>query len=169
MNRRPFRRLLMAMLVTMLVSVVAVPVAQAHPIHTTMATMTLEEGVVTLRVRAFADDISASVAAHVGKPAPSDWSMSDIDALRYAQAMVRVSDARGNGLSLQSCGLTREREVYWLCFRVASARDVSGLQLVNRLLVDRHADQVNIVQVKTAKVKRTLLFTRDTKSQAVTG
>lgn len=165
MKRRTVRRMLAAMLF----SVVALPAARAHPIHTTMATMTLEQGMVTLRIRAFADDISASVAAHAGKAAPSDWSMSEADGLHYAQAMVRVSDARGNGYNLSSCGLTREREVYWLCFRVAKARDVSGLQLVNRLLVDRHDDQVNIVQVKTTTVKRTLLFTRDTKSHSIPG
>lgn len=135
-------------------------VAQAHPIHTTMSTVTIERGHVTLRIRAFADDLSASVAAYAGKSVPADWSMAEADVVHYLRHTVRVTHTATGVLPVQSCGVTRERDVYWLCVRVTNAVTVAGLQLVNRMLVERHDDQVNIVHVNAGSTRRTLLFTK---------
>lgn len=134
--------------------------ANAHPIHTTLTTVRIEDGVVTLRIKTFADDFSASVSAAQNTPTPSDWVVADGDAVAYVQRVLRVVDARGQSLPLASCGMTREGELYWLCLRVPAARDVRGLKMSNALLVERHSDQVNIVQIQTAYTRRTLLFTK---------
>lgn len=141
--------------------------ASAHPIHTTMSTITMENGVVTLRIRAFADDLSASVAAFAGKSAPSDSSMAAADVDRYAKHAIRVTDANGRGLTVSSCGVTRAREVYWVCLKVDGAKALTGLQMSNAMLVDRHADQVNIVLVKAGTVRRTLLFTKGADAKTI--
>lgn len=141
--------------------------AEAHPIHTTMSTITVENGAVTLRVRAFADDLSASVATFARKPVPADSSMVAADVDRYAKHAVRVTDAKGRALTVSSCGVTREREVYWLCLRVNGATALNGLKMSNTMLVERHDDQVNIVLVKAGTVRRTLLFTKGADAKTI--
>lgn len=143
--------------------------ATAHPIHTTLTTVTVDARGLTLSVRAFADDLSASVAAFVGKPAPRDWAVPDADAARYLNGQVRILDAAGRPLTLRSCGVRRERDVVWLCLRVDGATNLRVLQAENRILTERHADQVNIVQVDAAGSRKTLLFTKDTRALPLHG
>lgn len=141
----------------------------AHPIHTTLTTVSLGSRGVVLSVRAFADDLSASVAAYAGKPAPVDWSVPESDAARYVDAHLRVLDGAGRALSLRHCGVRRERDVVWLCVTIDGATDVRVLQAENRILMERHADQVNIVQIDAAGARKTLLFTKDTRALAFRG
>ena len=148
-------------------SCVTVSLAHAHPIHTTLTTVTLMRGEITLSVRTFADDFSASVAALAGKQTPEDWSVTEADVARYLDAHLRIANASGKALTLRSCGIRRERELYWLCVRVEGATELRGLRAENRLLTERHADQVNIVQVNNAKARKTMLFTKQTTSLAL--
>ncbi len=133
---------------------------QAHAIHTTLTVLTLTGGDVTFTVRSFADDFSASVARFAGRSAPRDSSVRAGDVMRYIQAQFVVRDAEGHVLPLLPCGVKRQRELYFACFRAAAPRGMAGLRVVNRMLTELHADQVNIVQVEGRGPRRTLLFTR---------
>lgn len=135
-------------------------VANAHPVHTTYSVVKPDGNGFTLTIRTFADDFSASVAHHAGKRAPADSSASDADVLRYVTARVVVTTPNGGTAPLQLCGVRREREVYWVCVRTL-AKLGNGMRLQNQLLTDRHADQVNIVQVEAGGVRSTRLFTKD--------
>ncbi len=139
--------------------------AAAHPIHTTLTAIRAERGEITLMVRTFADDFSASVATLAGKKPPADWSVQDPDVARYLSTHVRVLDASGKALPLRSCGIRRDRDLYWVCVRVEGATDVRGLRAENSMLTERHADQVNIVQVNVGGTRKTLLFTKQTRAQ----
>lgn len=150
-------------------SCVALTSASAHPIHTTLTALTISRGEITLTVRTFADDFSASVATFAGKQPTIDWSVDDVDVARYLAANLRVVDDGGKVLLLRSCGIRREREVYWLCVRVEGATALRGLRAENRLLTERHADQVNIVQINAGSVRKTLLFTKDTAGLPLSG
>ncbi len=141
----------------------------AHPIHTTLTAVTTTGNDLAISVRAFADDLSASVAQFVGKPAPADWSVPEADVARYLAARFRVLDSAGRPLAVTGCGVRRERDVVWLCLRVNGASDVRVLQAENRILTERHADQVNIVQVNATGVQKTLLFTKDTRALPLRG
>ncbi len=153
----------------LLLSCLASSSAAAHPIHTTLTSISAVRGEITISVRTFADDFSASVAVLAGKQPPSDWSVNDIDVARYLSTHLQVFDASGKALRLRSCGVRRERELYWLCVRVEGATDLRGLRAENSLLTERHADQVNIVQVNAGGVRKTLLFTKNTAALALTG
>jgi hypothetical protein len=143
--------------------------AEAHPIHTTLTAVTVAQGGITLSIRAFADDFSAVVAAMAGKRPAADWAVDAVDVSRYLAANVRVLDSRGQPLVLQACGVRREREVYWLCLRIDGATDLRPLRAENRMLTERHADQVNIVQVDATGIRKTLLFTKGTRALPLTG
>jgi len=134
----------------------------AHAIHTTLTVITPEAGErgLTLTIRAFADDFSASVALFARRPVPRDSSAASDDVTRYVRARVHALDARGNQAALVSCGVRRERELYWLCFRAALPSGLRGARINNQMLTELHADQVNIVQLENGRSRRSYLFTR---------
>ena len=72
-------------------------VAWSHPLHTTLTEIALDstDGAMRLTIRAFADDFSAVVARHAGKPRPPDYRVSDTDVASYVAAAVSVEDAGG--------------------------------------------------------------------------
>jgi hypothetical protein len=141
--------------------------ARAHPIHTTLTVVTPNATGARFMLRAFADDFSAVVARYAGKPAPTDSSALPADVQRYVSAHLAAVDANGKALALVSCGIRRERELYWICVRLDDARGLAGVRLQNRVLTDLHPDQVNIVQVDGANGRRTTLFTKDTPLSSV--
>jgi len=136
------------------------PVARAHPIHTTLTVVTTDATGISLSIRAFADDFSATVAKFAGKRAPGDSSAPEADVLRYVRAQFSVTDAAGAQVELQPCGVRRAAELYWLCFKAALPRGANGALVSNQMLTELHSDQVNIVQVETKGARKTLLFTK---------
>jgi voltage-gated potassium channel Kch len=137
--------------------------ADAHPIHTTLTVLTPDAGGrgVTLTIRAFADDLSASVARFAGRAAPRDSSMLADEVARYVRGRVRVLDAAGVEATLAPCGVRRARELYWLCFHVALPAGMRGARIGNQLLTDLHSDQVNILQLELVpgRGRKSYLFT----------
>ncbi|WP_373061699.1 DUF6702 family protein [Gemmatimonas sp.] len=134
--------------------------ARAHAIHTTHSTVTADAQGYTLTVRAFADDLSASVARFNGRTPPADSSVRVPELVAYAMARVGIASAAGVQVVLQSCGVKRMQDTYVLCFRVATNPRTATLKLGNQMLVELHSDQVNIVQCDVAGSQRTHLFTR---------
>lgn len=134
----------------------------AHPIHTTLTVVQADVSgrVLTLNIRAFADDFSAMVARFAGRAAPRDSSVATDEVTRYVRAQFLLAGLRGAPVSLEPCGVTRAREVYLLCFRATFAEGVKGVTLVNRILTELHPDQVNIVQLESPSVRRSYLFTK---------
>ena len=139
---------------------VAARVAQAHPIHTTLTVITPDANGATFSVRAFADDFSSVVARFVGKTPPKDSSALDVDVTRYVGAHFTVANAAGMPIVLQPCGVRREKELYWICFRVVLPNSARGAKIRNQMLTELHSDQVNIVQVENKGARKTMLFTK---------
>ncbi len=133
-------------------------VADAHAIHTTVTQLTADSRGLTVMIRAFADDLSSSVASHAGRPAPADHSVPEADALRYVQTQFMIGTAQRRIITFESCGLRRAEDMYWLCVRVPSVRGLAGVAIRNQMLTELHADQINIVQVDDRGVRQTLLF-----------
>jgi hypothetical protein len=147
------------------IAVGAPTMASAHPIHTTLTAVRSDGKGITLTVRTFADDFSATVARFAGKRPATDSSVLDADVARYVDAHVRITNAAGQPLVLRSCGIRRARDLYWLCLRVDAIGTVRGVTVANRMLTELHADQVNIMQVDIGSVRRTVLFTKHTGAQ----
>jgi hypothetical protein len=138
----------------------------AHPIHTTLTVLTPDASghSVTLNIRTFADDFSASVARFAGRAAPRDSSAAADDVVRYVRSRVRVTDLAGTVAAIAPCGVRRARELYWLCFTVSLPGGVRGARINNQLLTELHADQVNIVQLESKGSRKSYLFTRESQA-----
>ena len=134
----------------------------AHPIHTTLTVITVDAGgrALTLNIRAFADDFSATVAKFAGKRAPRDSSAAADDVVHYIAAQYAVTNSSGASIALESCGIRRANELYWLCFRAPLPSGTAGVKVRNQMLTELHADQVNIVQLERGADRRTFLFTK---------
>ncbi len=133
-------------------------VADAHAIHTTVTQLTVDGRGLTVMIRAFADDLSSSVATHAGRPAPSDHSVTEADAQRYVRAQFVIGTGDRRLVALESCGVRRAEDMYWLCFRAPLPHGLSGAAIRNQMLTELHADQINIVQVDDRGARQTLLF-----------
>lgn len=134
--------------------------AAAHEIHTTHTTVTANASGYTLTIRAFADDLSASVARFGGRPVPKDSSIAVTALLAYVQSRLLVTNATGQGLTVKSCGLRRVQEVYLVCLAIPDVVASGTLRLGNQMLSELHQDQVNIVQCDVAGTRHTHLFMR---------
>ena len=133
--------------------------ADAHPLHTTMAELSLgpSGGVLNVTLRVFADDFSAAV---VGRRAGGEIVIPpDSAILRYVSARFAVT-SRGTGrVPLRGCGVRRDGNVLFLCLRGAVRGSLAGASMTNTLLTEIFPDQVNIVQASYDGRRRTLLFT----------
>ncbi|MEP6766555.1 MAG: DUF6702 family protein [Gemmatimonadaceae bacterium] len=153
-------RIVKTFLRTVIASAFCVSSAYAHPIHTTLTKVTSDATSITLNIRTFADDFSATVAKFAGRVAPRDSSAPNDDVIRYARNFVSVKDASGRPVQLESCGIRRANELYWLCFKVSVVGNAKGVRLQNQMLTELHADQVNIVQLDGPNAHKTMLFTK---------
>ncbi len=139
---------------------IARPAAVRHEIHSTLTVATVERNAIELRIRIFADDFSASVAAFAGHAAPSDSSVRADEGDRYVQQRVVVTDAAGNTLPLRSCGIERVRDVYLVCYRAEGSGARAPVRLSSLLLTELHTDQVNVVRFESGGSRRTTLLTK---------
>lgn len=147
-------------------AIVSTP-AHAHPIHTTLTVITVSDMVLNISVRAFADDFAASVATFAGKTVPKDSSVVEGDVRRYVAANVRLNDGNGREINAEFCGVRRAGELYWLCLRAPLSGRREELRFVNKLLTERHDDQINIVRVENRKERTTALLNRENVSALI--
>ena len=136
----------------------AIPcVALGHPLHTSLAQMTIDArtGAVNVSLRVFVDDFTA---------AATDWSknkriLPTAIAFSYARASFVVRESTGRVVSLESCGEKRVGDLMYVCLvgRISAKNSVSSV--VSRVLTEKFDDQVNIVQASYSGRKANLLFT----------
>jgi hypothetical protein len=133
----------------MLALLAAVSVAGAHPLHTTMTDLTIDESRHSIRavVRVFSDDLAS--AAQRSRSAD-----------QYFADALSITGRNGARVSLAPCGTRRQGDVLFVCVEGSFAGSASDLRLSNPLLFDVYKDQVNVVQVSTTRDHRSLLFVR---------
>lgn len=135
----------------------AAPGTVLHPLHTTLAEVTVDRGHGSVRVvvRVFADDFGAAVTAARGA---GPWGAR---AAAYVSRAITLVDAGRQRVDLHDCGTRRQGDLLWLCSEasVPTAR-LRGLALVDQMLCDLFADQVNVVRVVDGPTTRSALFTR---------
>ena len=149
----------MPRLVAPLVAVVlwgafAARIADAHPLHTTITEVTCDATgkLVRVVIRAFEDDLGAATrGAGARKPIPvPDYVRSSF--------VLRGSD--GRMIPLRVAGVKRADDLLWIQLQGTAPAGLRGGTVLNTLIHDLHADQVNIVKSKHAGGEQVLLFTR---------
>lgn len=143
-------------------------VVRAHPLHTTVTDLRrAPDGIVTLRVRTFSDDFAAAVARAAGIAARGDHQVDDAAALAYVVRGLTLQVA-GRALALRLVAQHREGDVTWLELRAEQAvSSLRGARIVNRLLTEFHADQVNVVKASYEGRSFTTLFSQGEGAKAL--
>ncbi|MEO8448161.1 MAG: DUF6702 family protein [Gemmatimonadota bacterium] len=126
---------------------VAVSVAAAsHPLHTSVTTVTQTAGSTRadVSVRVFLDDFppgrdSAAIGAYLDR------------------ALIFTTEA-GRRLALTFTAQRSEGSVLLLQAELQAPASLRGVRITNRLVVERFADQLNVVKVQSGGRATTLLF-----------
>ena len=141
-------------------TIAPVHAARAHPLHTAVAEFRVAaDGTLYLKVRAFSDDFSAAVSKATRTAVLADYRVSDDAVLRYVSNALRVEVA-GRRVALALTAQRRDGDVTWLELRAVGVRSLKGAVVRNVLLMELHADQVNIVKAQYDGRAFTTLFSR---------
>ena len=136
----------------------------AHPLHTTMAEVTVDRAHATLRVvvRVFADDFNSAVnAARI-------TGAFDARAAAYVANAISVVDARQQRVAVRDCGTRKQGDLLWLCAEArVTADQLRHLALRDQMLCELFPDQVNVVRVTDGASTRSVLFTRGDAAKSI--
>lgn len=129
----------------------------AHPLHTTMAEVTVDRARSTVRVvvRVFADDFATAV----------EWSKTtgpfETRAAAYVGGAISFVDEKRRHVPARDCGTRKQGDLLWLCAEATvSAEQLRHVALRDQMLCELFADQVNVVRVTDGTATRSMLFTR---------
>ena len=154
------RRRLTALALACLAIAATPALSWSHPLHTTLADVSIEtDGSLRVTLRAFADDFSAAVARHAGKPRPADYNVAEGDVASYVAATIAIQDAGGRSVPLVWSGVRRTGDLMWVTLRAPGLRSLKGIRVAYATLFDAFADQVNILQANDNGRRHTVLFT----------
>jgi hypothetical protein len=157
-------RTVVSRLVVALAAAVAIGIAPAlawsHPLHTTLADVAIDDqGCLRVTLRAFADDFSAAVARHAGKPKPTDFAVADADVASYIATTIVIQDLRGRRVLLEWSGVRRSGDLMWVTVRASGVHSLKGVRVAYSTLFESFPDQVNILQSNDNGRRHTVLFT----------
>ena len=113
-----------------------------HPTHTSSAELAVDGRSLRVTVRVFADD------------APQE------DVPGYVADRFRLVDGEGARIRLTPAGTRREGDVLAIILEGRLEGALSGGSLLNAILTDRFADQVNVVRATYGRRTATLIFIR---------
>ena len=152
----------------LLATVLAMPIRDApalHPLHTTMAEVTVDRARGTLRVvvRVFADDFGTALDATAKS---GSW---DERAAAYLRGAISVAADANQALAMRDCGTRRQGDLLWLCAEANVPARASRLTLRDRMLCELFADQINVVRVTDGAKTRSMLFTRGDPEKPLAG
>jgi hypothetical protein len=131
----------------------------AHPLHTTIAELTVRSDtrMAEVVVRVFADDLRRAVG---GTGAPGDSAVA-----AYLGRHFVARDARGRSIAWAWCGQRRTDDLVWACLRAPVSDAMLGAELRVDVACALYDDQVNIVRLVSPRGRRTLLFTCGDRTQ----
>ena len=121
-----------------------------HPLHTSHVDLTeAAPGAVTLRIRAFSDDL----AAMTGPGAPRDSVLA-----AYVRRQVVLVPGSGVPASFRWQGATPDGDVTYLTATATVPGGLAGASLRVALGTDRFPDQVNVVRARYGARSVSFLF-----------
>lgn len=141
-----------------LIALLAPLTSAAHPLHTSLTRISAAaDGSVTVTIRAFSDDFSAAVARATKTAATADYRVADEAAAEYLSETIGII-VGGERIELSLTSQRRDGDVTWIELRGECRGSLDNALILNRVLMEFHRDQVNIVRVTGRGVPRTMLF-----------
>jgi len=151
---------LVAVFAAVLAIAVTPAVSWSHPLHTTLADVTIDpDGSCRVTLRAFVDDFTAAVARHAGKPKPTDFAVTELDVASYISATIIIQGPDGRTVPLVWSGVRRTGDLMWITVRGSGVRSLKGVRAIYSTLFDAYPDQVNVLQANDNGRRHTVLFT----------
>jgi hypothetical protein len=145
-----------ALLLGAVVTVFAARSAQAHPLHTSVASITASAaGDFTISLRVFVDDF----LSHTGAAEPRDGVVPDARIVKYLMRTFVIIDRSGRGVPLKWCGSKRVADLLVICLSGRMPGGLRGARVRYSILSDLFSDQINILQVNAGSRRQSLLFT----------
>lgn len=136
--------------------------ALAHDFHASFAIIerSADASILEISVRVFADDLEDALSAREGRPVKFDVT-TDIDRLisDYMTTTLELRTQDGRAKPCTWVGKEARIDSVWI-YLETPAEDLARLQVRSRVLHERFADQVNLVQVKDGRRQTMLNFRR---------
>lgn len=129
----------------------------AHPLHTTLAEVTVDRTHSTLRVvvRVFADDFGTAVNA---SKTPGTF---DARAAAYIANSISLADEKKQRVAVHDCGTRKQGDLLWLCAEATvTPEQLRRLTIRDQMLCELFPDQVNVVRIADGASTKSMLFTR---------
>lgn len=129
----------------MIPSVLLAGLAAWHPLHASSATVTFDRGGAgRVTIRAFADDMPEAV--------------DSVHASAYLATRFLMTGADGRRIPLVLTRVRTDRDAVVFDLRAATPARCEGARVWNGVLMERFADQVNLVQAQCGTRRRHLVF-----------
>lgn len=140
-----------------MLTLLTAPPARAHPLHTSLATITQSGGEnFTVSLRVFSDDFLRHTGASVEI---GDGNQPDPRLVSYLMRTLVFIDRNHRGLPLRWCGSKKVGDQLVICLSGKMAGGLRGSTIRYSILSDLFSDEVNLLQIQIDSRKQSLLFT----------
>ncbi|MGH7495270.1 MAG: DUF6702 family protein [bacterium] len=119
----------------------------------------------------FTDDLEEALAAQGAGKMHLGTAEEDKNAGRYIFSYLKKKVAflvEGDSATFTYIGKEVEAEITWCYVEAKNVAAISKIEVVNRLLLERHDEQVNIVHVKADSKRKSLLLHKNRVSGTLT-
>jgi hypothetical protein len=131
---------------------------RAHPLHTSYTEIARDRtGRLMISIKVFSDDFQSALVQSGDNERLQPNGEENVR--RYVERALLVRTSDGSKVSLNWCGVRAEGTQLIICVMTSSA--IRGpIRMSNLLLLERFADQINIVRWTTSSGTRTLVLTQ---------
>jgi hypothetical protein len=138
---------------------------RAHPLHTSYTGIARDPtGRLMISIKVFSDDFQSALVQPGEKERLQPNGEENVR--RYVERAFLVRTSDGSPVSLSWCGFRAEGNQLIICVMTRSA--IRGpIRVTNSLLLERFADQINIVRWTTSSGTRTLVLTQRSREVAL--
>ena len=148
-------------------------VALRHPYYMSICEVDHNAQAKTLEIsfKIFADDLEAALEAQGGGKLHLGTAQEDKNAGRRIFSYLKKCVAfivDGDTTTFGFVGKEVETDVFWCYLEAGHVATINKIEVVNRLLLERHDEQVNIVHVKADGKRKSLLLHRNKTSGILT-
>jgi hypothetical protein len=135
----------------------------SHPYYMSICDVEHNAQARTLEIafKIFTEDLEEALTAQGAKKLHLGTADEDTNAGRYIFAYLKKNVTfvvEGDTATFDFVGKEVEMEVTWCYVEAKNVAAVNKIEVVNRLLIERHEEQVNIVHVKAGKTRKSLLL-----------
>lgn len=161
-NLQPDLRRRLAVIFAAFALALALP-AFRHPFYLSICEVDHNAQAKTLEIsfKIFTDDLEDALAARGAEKLQLGTPQEARDAGRILFSYLRDNVAfivEGDTAAFEYLGKEVEMEVTWCYVEAKGVRGFKKIEVLNRLLMERHEEQANIVHVRTGGVRKSLLL-----------